>query len=126
MPLKQPDNPGEPPHLNEQPWYDYEECIRACALMDKQIEAVAGQIFVARVSSVILMTDQDVFHPFYALKLCEGGEDHDRYRMCLFQGPLEAQRILRGLEEPKPKKKIKWNAGSQILRPSKGVRGWTI
>lgn len=107
-------------HLNEQDWYDYRVCLRAVARKDKSWKFLAGAIFAVKIASI----HKDLPpHTFFALKLCEGGPIEDRYRMCLYARPLVAQRVLRGLEEPK-KKPPKQPMDPYI--PKGSYQSWTI
>lgn len=90
-------------HLHEQPWYDYETCLHAVKRADQRWRFEAGAIFAVKVAA---LGQVEPVHQVYALKLHEGGEPAQRYRMCLYPKPLVAQRVLRGLDEP-PKKPAK-------------------
>ncbi len=105
-------------NLHEQPWYDYDECMRAVQRVDNSWKFLAGTIFSVFINSPNV---EESPHQFFALKLCEGGEVADRYRMCLYPGPLIAQRVLRGLEEP-PKKKPR----SQDSQLARGFGGFQV
>ena len=90
-------------HITEQPWYDYQRCLTAAdaiAYFDTNKGYGVGSIFQVWVTG-----PDGVSHPFYALMIDDKGKLEDRYRMCLYREPLIAQRMLRDLPTPEPKKK---------------------
>lgn len=105
-------------HLNEQPWYDYHQCLNATMQNDISNSRQIGEIFSVNVASVKMMSDfklnTPVTHFFWALKISNVGENSDRYRMCLNKEPLQAQRVLRGIEEPR----LASPMSNQVYRPS--------
>jgi len=88
--------PEDVEHLNEQPWYDYQECLDATLIESR--DRFIGEIFLVKIATN--QKDGPVYHMFWALKICEGGPEEDRFRMCLYKKPLEHQRTLRGIESP--------------------------
>ena len=115
-------------HLDEQPWYDYRECLHATVQNDKSIGRLIGEIFLVRIAAMNSLDgvrlDAPVHHMFWALKITEGGPEQDRYRMCLYKAPLENQRTLRGLENPGTLIRSKFRTGRVILKPTSGAKFW--
>jgi hypothetical protein len=96
--------PEENDKLSEQPWYSYQDCLAAVECSDLTYQYQIGSLFVVKMASANTWIRSSVFRSrttlFYALKILEGGEASDRYRMALSKEPLQVQRTIRGLEDP--------------------------
>lgn len=117
--MSQP-QPDTVEHLDGQPWYDYRECLSATLFEDR--DRSIGEIFLVKIATN--QKDGPVYHMFWALKICEGGREEDRYRMCLYKTPLEHQRTLRGMEPPMQLRRITTKFGTSTYRPTSGTKFW--